>query len=42
MAGTNSRISIMQHNTARSTNIMHSCLEIAIKTSIDFVLIQEF
>ena len=42
MIDTNSRISIMQHNTARSTNIMHSCLEIAIKSSIDFVLIQEF
>jgi len=31
----------MQHNTARSTNIMHSCLEIATKSFIDFVLIQE-
>ena len=31
----------MQHNTARSTNIMHSCLEIAIKSSIDLILIQE-
>jgi len=42
MINTNSRIFIMQHNTARSTNIMHSYLEIAIKSTIDFVLIQEF
>ena len=42
MIDTNSRISIMQHNTARSINIMHSCLEIVTKSSIDFVLIQEF
>ena len=32
----------MQHNIARSTNIMYSCFEIAIKSSIDFVLIQKF
>ena len=26
----------MQHNTARNINIMHSCLEIVIKSSINF------
>lgn len=36
-----SKISILQHNTARTSIIMHSCLEIAIKSCIDFVLIQE-
>ena len=36
-----SKISILQHNTARTPIIMHSCLEIAIKSCIDFVLIQE-
>src|SRR5438477_9940672 len=36
-----SKISIMQHNTARTSDIMHSCLEITVKQAIDFVLIQE-
>src|SRR5947207_5587076 len=36
-----SKISIMQHNTARTSDIMHSCLETAVKQAIDFVLIQE-
>ena len=31
----------MQHNTARTSDIMHSCLETAVKQAIDFVLIQE-
>jgi hypothetical protein len=37
----NSKIEILQHNTARSIPIMHTCLEIANKSNIDFVLIQE-
>src|SRR5947207_10935765 len=37
-----SKISIMQHNTARTSDIMHSCLETTVKQAIDFVLIQEF
>ena len=37
-----SKISVMQHNTARTSDIMHSCLETAVKQAIDFVLIQEF
>src|SRR5947207_3022147 len=36
-----SKISIMQHNTVRTSDIMHSCLETAVKQAIDFVLIQE-
>src|ERR1700740_3238808 len=36
-----SRISIMQHNTNRNQNHMHSCLQSALELSIDFVLIQE-
>ena len=35
------KISIMQHNTARTSDIMHSCLETAVNQAIDFVLIQE-
>ena len=35
------RISILQHNTNRSSIIMQSCLEIAIESCIDFILIQE-
>src|SRR5437667_2275112 len=35
------KISIMQHNTARTSNIMYSCLETAVNQAIDFVLIQE-
>ena len=31
----------MQHNTAKTANIMYSCFEIAIKSFIDFVLIQK-
>src|SRR5229473_3387494 len=34
-------LQIMQHNVARSTNIMHSCLETAIKKGVHFVLLQE-
>ena len=41
MSQLHSKISIMQHNTARYSNIMHSCLETAVKSSIDLVLIQE-
>src|SRR5947207_8866102 len=36
-----SKISIMQHNTARTSDIMYSCLETAVNQAIDFVLIQE-
>src|SRR5947207_14372311 len=36
-----SKISIMQHNTARTSDIMHSCLETAVKQVIDFVLIKK-
>src|SRR5213079_385600 len=36
-----SKISVMQYNTARTSDIMHSCLETAVKQAIDFVLIQE-
>ena len=36
-----SRISIMQHNTNRNQNHIHSCLQSALELSIDFVLIQE-
>ena len=35
------RISILQHNTNKSLIIMQSCLEIAIESCIDFILIQE-
>ena len=35
------RISILQHNTNKSSIIMQSCLEIAIESCIDFILIQE-
>ena len=38
MAG---RISILQHNTNRNPVIMQSCLEIAIESCIDYILIQE-
>ena len=31
----------MQHNTARTSDIMHFCLETVIKQAINFVLIQE-
>src|SRR5437762_2617151 len=37
-----SKISIMQHNTVKTSDIMHFCLETAVKQAIDFVLIQEF
>jgi hypothetical protein len=37
----NSKIEIIQHNTARQIPVMHSCLEMAFKANIDFVLIQE-
>ena len=36
-----SRISIIQHNTARCQNVMYSVLEIAKESAIDFILIQE-
>jgi hypothetical protein len=36
-----SKISVLQHNTNRSSIIMQSCLEIAIESCIDFILIQE-
>src|SRR5947207_8449390 len=35
------KISIMQHNTARNSDIMHFYLETAVNQAIDFVLIQE-
>ena len=41
MSESGSKISILQHNTARNSNVMHSCLETAVKTATDFVLIQE-
>src|SRR5919205_978226 len=41
MSGNHSKISILQHNTGRISNAMHSVLETALKSSIDFVLIQE-
>ena len=34
-------IKLIQHNTARSTIPMHSCLETAVRNQIDCVLIQE-
>jgi hypothetical protein len=37
----NSKIEIIQHNTARKIPVMHSCLEIAFKANIDFILMQE-
>ena len=37
----NSKIEIIQHNTARQVPIMHTCLEIAFKANIDLILIQE-
>jgi hypothetical protein len=37
----NSKIEIIQHNTARQILVMHSCLEIAFNANIDFVLVQE-
>ena len=41
MMDTSTRISIMQHNTAKTPEIMHTTLELAKESSIDFVLIQE-
>src|SRR6266511_2358345 len=35
------KISIMQHNCARNTANMHTCLEIGLERNIDFILIQE-
>ena len=37
----NSKIEIIQHNTARQVPIMHTCREIAFKANIDLILIQE-
>jgi len=37
----NSKIEIIQHNIARLPPIMYTCLELAYKAKIDFVLIQE-
>jgi len=39
MTALQSKISILQHNTARRKEIMESTLEIAIKSNIDFILI---
>src|SRR5438093_13392454 len=36
-----SQIFIMQHNTARNSNNMQTCLEIGLKRNIDFILFQE-
>jgi len=35
------KISIMQHNCARNTVNMHTCLEIGLEKNIDFILVQE-
>src|SRR6266536_1038015 len=35
------KISIMQHNCARITANMHTCLEIGLERNIDFILVQE-
>src|SRR6266536_351744 len=35
------KISIMQHNCARKTANMHTCLEIGLERNIDFILVQE-
>src|SRR6266508_1298340 len=35
------KISIMQHNCARNTANMHTCLEIGLERNIDFILVQE-
>jgi Endonuclease-reverse transcriptase len=37
----NTKVSIIQHNTARTSNVMYSVLEIAKESATDFVLIQE-
>jgi hypothetical protein len=37
----NLKIEIIQYNAARQIPVMHSCLGIAFKASIDFVLIQK-
>jgi hypothetical protein len=37
----NLKIEIIQYNTARKIPVMHSCLEIAFKANIDFILMQE-
>ena len=41
MMDTTTKISIMQHNTAKTPGIMHTTLELAKESSINFVLIQE-
>src|SRR5919108_2872176 len=41
MSALHSKVSILQHNTARTDVYMHSCLQTALEFSIDFVLIQE-
>ncbi len=35
------KISIMQHNCARKTANMYTCLEIGLERNIDFILVQE-
>ena len=35
------KVSIMQHNTNRNPDVMQSCIEIAIESAIDFILVQE-
>ena len=37
----NAKIEIIQHNIARLPPVMHTCLELAHKAKIDFILIQE-
>ena len=37
----NYKIEIVQHNTNRQIPVMHTCLELAYRTRVDFVLIQE-
>jgi len=37
----NSKIEIIQHNTARQIPVIYSYLEIAFRANIDFILIQE-
>ena len=41
MMDTTTRISIMQHNAAKTPEVMHTTLKLAKELSINFVLIQE-
>src|SRR5213078_4573738 len=37
----NYKVEVIQHNTYRQDIVMHTCLELAHRTRVDFVLIQE-